>query len=110
MDLSNNFRGEFKVTFKKKEHDALFTMNAIRLILKNEKIELKDFDQWVSSDPLTSVPMIAYYSIVNRGIYSGKKFKADKELFIAEILDTDQLETVSQAVADAMGTGESGKK
>jgi|TARA_R100000951_G_scaffold115133_2_gene122237 hypothetical protein len=110
MDLSNNFRGEFKVTFKKKEHDALFTMNTLRILLKNEKIELKDFDKWVSSDPLTSVPMIAYYSVVNSNLYAGKKFKADKELFIAEILDTDQLETVSESIAEAMGSDESGKK
>lgn len=110
MDLSNNFRGEFKVTFKNKEHDALFTMNTLRILLKNEKIELKDFDKWVSSDPLTSVPMIAYYSVVNSNLYAGKKFKADKELFIAEILDTDQLETVSESIAEAMESNESGKK
>lgn len=110
MDLSNNFRGEFKVTFKKKEHDALFTMNTLRILLKNEKIELKDFDKWVSSDPLTSVPMIAYYSVVNSNLYAGKKFKADKELFIAEILDTDQLETVSESIAEAMESNEAGKK
>lgn len=110
MDLSNNFRGEFKIDFKNKKHDALFSMNAIRLILKNEKIDLKDFDSWVSSDPLTAVPLIAYYSVVNSCVYSGKKFAADKEVFIAEILDSGQIETISQSIADAMDAGEAGKK
>jgi hypothetical protein len=110
MDLSNNFRGEFKIDFKNKKHDALFTMNALRLILKNEKIDLKDFDSWVSSDPLTAVPLIAYYSVVNSCVYSGKKFAADKEVFIAEILDSGQIDIISEAIADAMSSEEAGKK
>ena len=85
-------------------------MNAIRLILKNEGIELKDFDSWVSSDPLTAVPLIAYYSVANRQMYAGKKFSANKDQFIAEILDSGQIEVVSEAIASAMDTGAKGKK
>jgi hypothetical protein len=102
MDLSNNFRGEFKVVFKKKEIDALFTMNALRLLLKNENIKLEEFDEWVSSDPLTSIPLIAYYSVINKQAYSGKKFSADKEMFIAEMLDGGQLENISGAMASSL--------
>ena len=110
MDLSNNFRGEFKVTFKKKEHDALFTMNALRLLLKNEKTKLESFDEWVSSDPLTSIPLIGYYSVLNSCVYTGKKFSANKEVFIAEILDSGQLELISEAMASAMQVSDEGKK
>lgn len=112
MDLSNNFRGEFKVNFKKKDQHALFTMNALRLLLKNEGLELKDFDKWVNKDPLTAVPLIAYYSVVNSCVYSGKSFTSDKEFFIAEILDSGQLELISEAVSEAMNadTDEAGKK
>ena len=110
MDTLNNFRGEFEVSFKGKKHKALFTMNALRLITKNENFEFKDFDSWVSSDPMTSVPLIAYYSIANACVYSGKKFSADKEMFIAEMLDTGQLEIISEAMATAMNSDDEGKK
>jgi len=110
MDLSNNFRGEFVLNFKNKKHKALFTMNALRLLLKNENTTLNDFDSWVSSDPLSSIPLIGYYSVINASIYSGKEFSADKELFIAEILDGGQLEVISEAMALSMSTGSEGKK
>jgi hypothetical protein len=110
MDTLNNFRGEFEVSFKGKQHKALFTMNTLRLITKNEMFEFKDFDKWVSNDPLTSVPLIAYYSIANACIYSGKKFVADKDMFIAEMLDTGQLEVIADAMAAAMKSEDKGKK
>jgi len=110
MDLSNNFRGEYTVTFKGKETKALFTMNAIRLILNGEKIQLPDFEKWVGEDPLTAIPSIAYYSVMNWHVRNGKKFGAAKEQFIAEMLDEDgNLETISDAISVAMSTGEEGK-
>lgn len=102
MNLSNNFRGEFTVTFKKKETPALFSMNALRILLKNEKLKLEDFDSWVSSDPLTAIPLIAYYSVINSQTYAGKKFSANKDLFIAEMLDNGQLEKITEAMTSAM--------
>lgn len=109
MDTLNNFRGEFEVSFKGKKHKALFTMNALRLITKNEMIDFKDFDTWVSNDPMTTIPLIAYYSIANACIYSGKKFAADKEMFIAEMLDSGQFEQISEAISEAMNSGKEGK-
>lgn len=110
MDLSNNFRGEFKLKVKNKNQDALFTMNALRLLLKNEGLKLPDFDTWVQDDPLTAIPLIAYYSVVNSCVYSGKKFTTNKEVFIAEILDSGQLEVISEAMASAMNTESAGKR
>ena len=110
MDLSNNFRGEFEVSFKNKKVPAMFTMNALRLLLKNEKVELNGFDNWVSSDPLTAVPLIAYYSVVNASIHSKKKFNADKEVFIAEMLDSGQLEIISDAIGESLSADAAGKK
>lgn len=109
-DISNTFRGEFTVTYKGKEHDALFTMNAIRIILKGEDIKLEDFDKWISADPLTAVPTIAYYSIVNASVQSGKKFGANKEQFIAAVVDSEEFEKVAEAITDSMSNGDEGKK
>ena len=88
--------------FKGKKHDALFTMNAIRLILGGEKIKLSDFDKWLSSDPLTAIPTIAYYSVINWHIQNDKKFSANKDKFIALILDEGNLEEITDVIGAAL--------
>jgi hypothetical protein len=110
MNTSNTFRGEFEVKYKGKTHQALFTMNAIRICLKGESLKLEDFDKWIQADPLTAVPSIAYYSILNHCIQNEKKFSAKKEQFIATIVDSDEFETIAEAITDAMTSGEEGKK
>lgn len=97
------------MTFKGKEQKALFTMNAIRLILNGEGIKLENFDKWVNNDPLTAIPSIAYYSVINHTIQNGKKFGANKEQFIAQVLDGGELDVVTEAVATAMSAPSEGK-
>jgi hypothetical protein len=110
-NTANTFRGEFEVTYKGKTHKALFTMNAIRICLKGEGIVLENFDKWIQADPLTAVPSIAYYSILNHCIQNDKKFGAKKEQFIATLVDSEEFENVAEAITHAMSTGEEeGKK
>jgi hypothetical protein len=106
MNTSNTFRGEFEVEFKGKALKALFTMNAIRLILNGEGIKLQEFDKWVADDPLTSVPCIAYYSVVNWHVQNGKKFGANKEQFIALILDGGDIEKITEVIGLALSPEE----
>lgn len=111
MNTSNTFRGEFEVEFKGKSLKALFTMNAIRLILRGESIKLEGFEKWIADDPLTSIPSIAYYSVLNWHVQNGKKFGANKEQFIAHILDNGDLEAVTEVIGATMNDGdEEGKK
>jgi hypothetical protein len=102
MITKNNFRGEFSVVAGNKTHNALFTMNALRLVLQGEKIKLESFDKWTSEDPLTSLPTIAYYSCINWHVQNGKPFKMNKEMFIALVLDSGELENIAEAIALAM--------
>jgi hypothetical protein len=112
MNTKNTFRGEFEVEFKGKKHSALFTMNAIRLILNGEGIKLEKFEEWIAADPLTAIPSIAYYSVLNWHVQNGKKFGANKEMFIAQILDGGDMEAVTEAIGAALSTGDEpeGKK
>ena len=106
MQAANNFRGEFKVDFKGKTLNALFTMNAVRLIIGGEKIKLSEFDKWLGDDPLTAIPTIAYYSVVNWHVQNGKKFGASKEQFIALVLDGGQLEAITEVIGTALNPDE----
>lgn len=110
MNTTNNFRGEFEVTVKKKAMKGAFTMNALRLVMREEKIKLDEFDKYLSEDPLTAVPTIGYFSIVSEAAKSGKKVGITLDAFIAEVLDSGQLETISDALANALKLeDESGK-
>lgn len=112
MNTSNTFRGEFEVEFKGKPHKALFTMNAIRLILNGEGLKLEKFEEWIAADPLTAIPSIAYYSVLNWHVQNGKKFGGNKEMFIAQILDGGDMEVVTDAIGAALSGDEDteGKK
>ena len=109
MNTSNTFRGEFEVAFGKKKVKGAFTMNALRLVMKNEGIKLEGFDTYVSDDPLTAIPTIGYYSCISEAVKSGKELKMNKEQFIAEVLDNGGLDAISEAVAAALDTESEGK-
>jgi hypothetical protein len=99
----NTFRGEFPVTISGKEEKCVLTLNAIRIFCTAENVNLEDFDKYLSKDPLTAIPTIAYYAYINNRLKETAKGKGyTKELFIMEVLDNDQLESVTKAVADAM--------
>jgi len=102
MDISNKLRGEFIIDYKGKDMNAVFSMNAIRILLKGEGIKLESFDKWVSEDAMTSLPTIAYYSVMNKCVQDGKKFGANKEQFIAYCLDNNDLEKISEAITGAL--------
>jgi len=103
MDISNSFRGEFEVTVRNKKVKGAFTMNAIRLVMREEKLKLEDFDKYLSEDPLTAIPTIGYFSCVSEAVKSGKELKMGKEQFIAEVLDNGGLDAISEALTHAMG-------
>ena len=100
----NTFRGEFPVTIEGKEEKCVLTLNAIRIFLTAEDVKLEDFDKFLSNDLLTGVPTLAYYAYLNNRMKEQAKGKGcSKEKFIMEVLDGDQLEMITAAVADALG-------
>lgn len=86
-------------------------MNALRMVLRDEKLKLEDFETFISEDALTAIPTIAYFSIINECVRSGKELKMNKDKFIAEFYDVEgALEEVTEAIAHAMNSDEEGKK
>ena len=81
-------------------------MNALRLVMREEKLKLEEFDKYLSADPLTAVPTIGYFSIVSEAAKNGKKVGINLEAFIAEVLDSGQLEVISDALANSLKTGD----
>ena len=99
----NSFRGEFQVEVDKKKVECLLTMNALRIFSKEESVKLSEFDKYMTEDPLTAIPTLAYYSHLNYRIKNKiKGTYPDKELFIMEVLDSGQLDVIGEAIGDAM--------
>ena len=104
MNTTNTFRGEFEVTVKGKIMKGAFTMNALRLVLREEKIKLEKFDKYMSEDPLTAIPTLGYFSVVSECIKAGKKCTISKEQFIAEGGDNGGMEIIAEAVSNSLGS------
>jgi hypothetical protein len=99
----NPFRGEFELKIRNKKLKGVFNMNALRLTLRAENIELDKFDEYLASDPLTALPTVAYFSILSECLRTDKEFKMKREAFIAEFFETKgALEAVTEAITVAM--------
>ena len=82
------------------------TLNALRMFSQAEKIKLADFDKYMQEDPLTAMPMLAYYGYLNNRLKSQSKGKSvAKDLFISEVLDSNNIEEVGTLIANAMDNG-----
>jgi len=102
----NTLRGEFELNILDKKEKCLLTLNALRMFSQAEKIKLDEFDKYMSEDPLTAMPMLAYYAYLNSRLKKQAKGKSvNKDLFISEVLDSNDIEVVSGFIADAMDNG-----
>ena len=106
MNTSNTFRGEFEVTIRNKKVKGAFTMNALRLVMREEGLKLEAFDKYLSDDPLTAIPTIGYFSCISEAVKNGKELKLGKEQFIAECIDNGGMDIIAEALTNAMGSDE----
>ncbi len=106
MNTSNTFRGEFEVTVRNKKVKGAFTMNALRLVMREEGLKLDAFDKYLSKDPLTAIPTIGYFSCISEAVKAGKELKLNKEQFIAEVIDNGGMDVIAEALTNAMGVQE----
>jgi len=103
MNTMNPFRGEFELKIRNKKLKGAFTMNALRLTLREEGIKLDGFDEYLQDDPLTALPTVAYFSILSECVRNDKELKMKKEAFIADFLETEgAIEAVTEAITFAM--------
>tara|TARA_R100000353_G_scaffold170558_1_gene134325 strand:- start:236 stop:583 length:348 start_codon:yes stop_codon:yes gene_type:complete len=107
----NTLRGEFELNILDKREKCLLTLNALRMFSQAEKIKLDEFDKYMQEDPLTAMPMLAYYGYLNARVKAQAKGKSvSKELFISEVLDENSIEDLTDNIAAAMDNGLSEKK
>lgn len=105
MKTDNKFKGELTINIAGKEVQAAITMNAIRMTLTNEGLSWEALNSFMAKDPLTALPKIVYYGVVNKALLEGKKTKhMDIEQFIAHFYaDDSNLELASETIAEALG-------
>lgn len=102
----NTLRGEFELNILDQKVKCLLTLNALRMFSQAEKVKLDEFDKFMSADPLTAMPMLAYYGYLNNRLKTQAKGKSvNKDLFIAEVLDSNDIEEVTGFIASAMDNG-----
>ncbi len=111
----NNFRGEFELKLNGKTYQAKLSMNALRMMCQQDKIDLNDLYDYMSKDPMTSVCSLAFHAIKNKALIEGKDSGLPKfETFCALALDDpDQFEYMSAQVMEQLspdGDDEESKK
>lgn len=105
MKTDNKFKGELTINIGGKEIEAAITMNAIRMTLVNEGLSWDQLNSFMAKDPLSALPKIVYYGMVNKALLDGKKAKhMDIEQFIAHFYaDDNNLELASETIAESLG-------
>ena len=105
----NSLSGEFDVEIGKKKYTCHLSMNAFRILCERENLTFQQMDAYISGQPLTAVPKVIYYGLMNH-IYvtRGDLSKLPEfEYFASQILnDASDLEKYSTLIGKAFG-GES---
>lgn len=106
----NTLSGKFEVEVGKKKHTCHLSMNAFRLLCEREDIKFGEMDAYLQDKPLTAVPKVIYYGLVNY-IYSTKgKLESlpDYEFFASQVLESPSaLEKYTDLIGKAfMGEAE----
>ncbi len=85
----NSLSGKFEVEVGKKKYTCHLSMNAFRLLCERENITFAQMDGYLSDKPLTAVPKVIWYGMVNN-IYMTKgdlDKLPDYEHFASVLLD-----------------------
>ncbi len=100
----NNFRGEFEIKLNGKKFKGKLSMNALRMLCKQENIELDKLHDWMNKDPMTGVCAMTYHAIKNKSLVDGKKSELPLfERFCALALDdVEQFEEMSKLVLEQL--------
>jgi len=102
--MLNTLRGEFAVNINETEQKVLLNMNAFRLLTQRFKVGLHKLDGWLTEDPLTALPAIAYCGIENAWATRGEKFTMDFEAFCASFFADDaNVELATEGLTLAFG-------
>lgn len=102
----NSLTGKFEVEVGKKKYTCHLSMNAFRILCEREKLSFDAMDSFLSDQPLTAVPKVIYYGLMNH-VYATRgdiDKLPDFEYFASHILnDAGELEKYSSLITKAFG-------
>ena len=105
----NEFRGEFEIELNKTKYKAKLSMNALRMLCAQEKIDLNNLYEWLSKDPMTGVCAMTYHAIKNKALVDNKPSELPSfDVFCALALDSvEQFEYMTNIVMSQLSPDES---
>ena len=103
----NTLSGKFEVELGGKKWTCHLSMNAFRILCEKEYIKFTEMQSFLSEKPLSAVPKVIYYGILNNLILTKQdveKKLPDFEWFAAVLLDDPgSLEGYTEKIALAFG-------
>lgn len=86
---------------------CILNINAFRILTQKFGVKLDGLDKYMSEDPMTALPALAYCGALNASMRKGKEFKYGFDQFCAILLETpESLEALSEGLAAAFGEEE----
>ena len=97
--------GEIAVDINGNKYTSRLNMNAFRLMCDDCFIELADIDSYMSKKPLTAIPKMIFWGVMNDADWRGEtRPELNFDHFAAHIVsDADTFEKMTNAVVAAMG-------
>jgi hypothetical protein len=85
----NTLSGKFSIEVAGKEYPCHLSMNAFRLLCEKENISFVEMEKYLNDKPLTAVPKVLYYGMLNHCYFGGTDIKKlpKFDFFSAHILD-----------------------
>ena len=109
----NTLSGKFDVEVGKKKYPCHLSMNAFRILCEREKLTFAEMDKYLQDQPLTAVPKVIYYGLMNH-VYANKGDLSklpDFEYFAAQVLESaSKLEEYSTLIGKAFAGEEESKE
>lgn len=106
----NTLSGKFEVEIGKKKYTCHLSMNAFRLLCEREDLKFAEMDDYLQQRPLTAVPKVIYYGLVNNIYSTNGKLDSlpEYEFFASQVLESPQnLEKYTELIGKAfMGEAE----
>jgi hypothetical protein len=108
----NTLNGIAEFQMDGKKYTMRLTLNALRMCSKGMDVKFSEFQNWLEKDPLTSVPALCYYGVINQIKFTGSdEDLEDFDTFCARALDDSAVfEELTELVVNILTGGEEAKK
>lgn len=91
----NNLSGKFTIEVAGKEYPCHLSMNAFRILCERENVSFVEMEKYLNANPLSAVPKVLYYGMVNHCYFAGtdpKKLPAFEKVSAYILDDQNSLE------------------